>query len=442
MLVKFAVENFRSFRDEVVLDMVASSESQHKHHVVEDNQGKKVTILRAAAIYGANASGKSNLVDAMNFARNFIINGTKSDQKIPIIPFKLDSSSNEKPSKFEFIIKYKGILYTYGFVIDKSNVLEEWLYVVQNKRESLFFKRLTTDKGEASIKIGASFAKENSDESQFLQFVAKGTRHNQLFLTEANEKNVGKVKDLLNWFKNVLVIITVDRDFSDFYYNNRNDMKFIGFVGYFLRNAGTGIEAIDIITEEFKIEAMPDILFTSRLIEGGNMLTAFKRSMKVMQGDSEKREIMRIKTRHGNKKDKIFLEAWEESDGTQRLLDYLPFLYSSCVTGDEKVLLIDELDRSMHPLLSRMIMSFFLRNEVTNKGQMIFTTHDTNLLDKDILRRDEIWFMEKDKDQNSHLYSLADFKVRPDLSYGKGYLHGRFGAIPFIGDFKNLCAEI
>lgn len=439
MLVKFAVENFRSFRDEVVLDMVASSESQHKHHVIEDNQGKKVTILRAAAIYGANASGKSNLVDAMNFARDFIINGTKSGQKISIIPFKLDSSSEEKPGKFEFIIKYRGILYTYGFVIDKSSVLEEWLYVVQNKREALFFERLTTKKDEASVKIGASFAKENSDESKFLQFVAKGTRPNQLFLTEANEKNVGKIKDLINWFKNVLVTITVDQDFSDFYYNNRNDMKFIGFAGDFLRTAGTGIEAIDIITEEYKKEAMRDIFLTSRY---GDILSVVKRTMKVMKGAPEKQEIMRIKTRHGNKKDKIFLEILEESDGTQRLLEFIPFLYSSCVAGNEKVLLIDELDRSMHTLLSIMIMRFFLRNEIANKGQMIFTTHDTNLLDKDILRRDEIWFMEKDKDQNSHLYSLADFKVRPDLSYGKGYLHGRFGAIPFIGDFKNLCAEI
>lgn len=439
MLVKFAVENFRSFRDEVVLDMVASSESQHKHHVIEDNQGKKVTILRAAAIYGANASGKSNLVGAISFARDFIINGTKSDQKIPIIPFKLDSSSNEKPSKFEFIIKYQGILYTYGFVIDKNNVLEEWLHVVQNKREAMFFERLTTKKDEANVKIGPSFAKENSDESKFLQFVAKGTRPNQLFLTEANEKNVSNIKDLLNWFKNVLVIITADQDFSTFYYNNRNDMKFIGFVGDFLRTAGTGIEAVDIVTEEFKFEALPDI---TRFFKDGNIVSAFKSRMKVMKGDPGKQEIMRIKTRHGNKKDKIFLEILEESDGTQRLLDYLPFLYSSCVAGDEKVLLIDELDRSMHPLLSRMIMSFFLRNEVANKGQMIFTTHDTNLLDKDLLRRDEIWFMEKDKDQNSHLYSLADFKVRPDLSYGKGYLQGRFGAIPFIGDFKNLCAEI
>lgn len=449
MLVSFNVENCLSFKNEVGLNLIATSDKEHEKQVFVDDTGKPISLLRTAAIYGANAAGKSNIVKAIEFARKLILSGTKGEQSIDAKPFKLDADTMLSPSKFEFVIKYKGNLYTYGFIINNSEVLEEWLFVVKKRNEMKYFERINNKKGDVIVDIGPSLAKANTKRQQFLEFVAQGTRPNQLFLSEAFERNVKEIKPLIEWFKDVLVIITPEYSYTGLILKAHKDESFTKFIGDFLKVVGTGIEGIESTSsllnfEEDLFDMPKDVL--EHLKEdcnklgdnGGILLYGPEGQQYVIEKNKDGKFLFVVlKTQHKHASgEMVSFEIEEESDGTKRLLNLLPSLIES---GDnEKVFIIDELDRSMHPLLSKTFLKFYLENRKSTQGQLIFSTHETNLLDLNLLRRDEIWFIEKDENGSSHLYSLAEFKPRKDLKIQKGYMQGRFGAIPFFGDVESL----
>ena len=447
MLIKFTIENFLSFKEENDLNMLATTDTKHKHHLLTNK--KKKPILRTAALYGANGSGKSNLIRAMGFAQNLIIEGRRPEQRTGVTPFKLDKSCWNEPSRFEFVINYQDNIYTYGFVVDGKEVQEEWLFAIYNVKEVPLFERLTTKNGKIKVEIGPSLAKKKSKKKQFISFIAEGTRPNNLFLHELYEKNVAEIMPLIDWFRSVLTIIGPDSSYRDLIFDAHLDKQFLDFMGNFLKTADTGVDGI--ITE--KIEFNQDKLFAEMPEALKAKLTNIKvnervlfstpdgRRFAMLREESGELSLLKLKARHqvAGTEEHIDFEIEHESDGTRRLMDLLPALLHSKTS--EKVYLIDEIDRSMHPLLSRMFLQAYLDDTNCGRGQLIITTHESQLLDRKLLRRDEIWFAEKDKTGGSHIYSLAEFKVRNDLKLGKGYLDGRFGAVPFFGNLDNLLIQ-
>jgi uncharacterized protein len=448
MLIQLTIRNFLSFRDEVTFSMLAvNSDQQHPHHFAKDPGEGSVSFLPLAAIYGANAAGKSNLIKALMFAKKLIVQGTRSSSSIPIPSFKLGESSQQS-SQFEFIFTYQSNQYSYGFELNKEQIIQEWLYGIpaDRKQEKSYFERITSDKKETSIEFGTLLLQPKTKKHQaFLEFIAEGTRPNQLFLTEAIDRNVKELMPVFDWFRKVLTIIPAESDYNGLELGILSDQSFTEFLSAFLKASGTGIDSITteavVFDPEKHLTEIPKPLredFVQELAdvdkESITMIELPQGGRSLLYKDStDHLSLLQLRTRHREADGNLVeFSIEEESDGTQRIINLIPALFA-LNSEAEKVIFVDELDRRLHTLLSR----FFLKEAMKCRhsgNQLIFTTHDTNLLDLDLLRRDEIWFVEKDKQGSSNLYSLAEFKVRPDLKIDKGYLNGRFGAIPFFGD--------
>ena len=424
----------------------------HIKHLAIDVAGKGKSLLPVAAIYGANAAGKSNLINAIDFAKDLIVEGTRSGQAIPVSTFKLADYS-KKPSKFEFIFTSENTFYSYGFTLNYSQIFEEWLYGIpaNKKKEVLYFIRNTSKNKETKVEYGVTLRGRSDKYKQFLDFIAQGTRPNQLFLTEAVERNVKSLRPVVNWFKRVLTIISAESRYTGLEIGILSSKEFTSFLSEFLKFAGTGIDSIGldevILDFDYHFPEMPESMrdeLSQELAEASENSVIMidnlmgKRYL-LMKGEQEQIRLMQLKTKHRHEKGQLVdFSIDEESEGTQRLINLIPTLFI-LKKNPEKVIFLDELDRRLHPLLSRQFLEFYLQCKTEeSRSQLIFTTHDTNLLDLELLRRDEIWFVEKNQQGASHLYSLAEFKIRPDLKIEKGYLNGRFGAIPFFGDIRSL----
>ncbi len=447
MLLQFSVKNFLSFREEVTLSMVPVKSRLMRGHIIEDNRGKKVSCLPIAAIYGPNASGKSNLVGAIDFASKLILSGTGTGGETGVTPFRLDVETETAPSRFEFVFKHDGVLYSYGFVMDSDSVREEWLFARYTSQESKVFERATCE-GKVVVQPGSRLA-PTKDQKQFIQFVAQGMRPNQLFLTEADSRNVELLKPVIDWFRDHLRIIPLQSQYLYLASQVRNDPEFVSFLSGFLSQADTGISSLRTEAEKFDLEkhlagqtedARGDILNWLNCGQEVQLLSPKPdRQGVLIKGAKQEIEHRYLKTTHTRSDGgTVDFDLSAESDGSRRLMHLAPMLLD--LKKNERVYIVDELDRSLHSLLSRMFVRMFLKGIQSRslRGQLVFTTHDTSLLDRESLRRDEIWFVEKDKSGASHLTSLAEFKVSEGLRYANGYLNGRFGAIPLFGDIQGL----
>ncbi|WP_309730247.1 ATP/GTP-binding protein [Chamaesiphon sp. OTE_75_metabat_556] len=450
MLIQLTIENFMSFRDEVTFSMVGvSSDRQHADRLIEDAAGKGRSVVPIAAIYGANAAGKSNLIEALSFAKELILEGTRSNRSIPVATFKLGDYS-KKPSKFEFIFTHQDARYSYGFKLNKEQILEEWLHAIPpgKRKEVMYFERITSLDKKTTVDYGLPLTGRSLKRKQFLEFIAEGTRPNQLFLTEGIDRNVESLFPVANWFREILTIIMADSIFASLESTILSDISFTDFLSKFLKLAGTGIDKVGGGTVELDFDrhlpGMPQV-DRDKLLQKFSGAHAnsilmiednFGKQYLLLKGEDSLIKMIQLVTQHRHENGNLVdFAVNEESEGTQRLINLIPALF--VLQEEEKVIFIDELDRRLHPLLSRL----FVKTAIDCRGknnQLIFTTHDTNLLDLDLLRRDEIWFVEKDRQGSSNLYSLTEFKTRPDLKIEKGYLNGRFGAIPFFGNPESL----
>lgn len=448
MLIQFHVENFRSFRDEVSLNLIpAKGRQMHPEHVMQSTGAKKVEALPLAAIFGKNAGGKSNLIRAADFARRMIVNGVRGDAPIATRPFKLDPTTLNRPSRFEFIFTHHDVLYTYGFSLTTKAIVSEWLYANYSTRESMVFER-TSDDGRVSVKVGAALAKTQKA-VHFFEFVAQGTRPNQLFLNEAFERNVELLKPVYLWFREQLVVVNPDAEYFALGIRAHEDQDFAAFLGRFLKKADTGIERIrtdveDVdldelipnMAEELREDLLRDIHDASEqgvyIMKGGGVFT-------IRENENGKSELLRLLTQHRRSDgDLIDFELNEESDGTQRLLHLAPILRDLLVS--DRTYLVDELDRSLHPDICNLFINTFLKHSLSahSNGQLIVTLHEATVLDEKSIRRDEFWVIDK-KQGVSNLRSLSEFKVRSDLRLNKAYRDGRFGAVPLTGDPLDSC---
>lgn len=445
MLIKFAVSNFLSFKEETTFDMVASNERIHPHHVVRTKSRNQPNLLRMGVVYGANAAGKSNLVKALKFVKNLVVEGRSPEARIPVQRFRLDPSCLREPARFRIEFRINDANYAYSFAIDQQRIHVEELRTITNTSDSLLYARTTSSDGEVQVRFGSFHTRLNERDRLFLEFIARGTRPNQLFLHETIERNEKRFHPAYHWFQRVLTIIEPATDYPQLAERLGEDDDCRDFLCKVLQTAGTGISAIE--TEEQTLDTLrelpPEILDFAQEQLADNTSMFFRapdgeRFSIVKRGDEFR--VLRLKTVHGGVgATAVSFDLHEESDGTQRLFDLVPVLHNLTSGTRERVVFVDEIGRSLHPHLTNMIVGMHLDPANANKSsQLLITTHETNLLDLDILRRDEIWFAEKRRDGSTDLYSLSDFQPRYDKDIRRDYLVGRYGAIPYIGDVASL----
>lgn len=414
MLIEFSVENFLSFQGRVTLSMLASSDTSLDHNYSIAQTVGNERVLRSAVIYGANASGKSNLLKALSFMRDFVVTNHQRQQgdTTGVTPFKLDNQYLDKPSQFEVQFVKDSVRYYYGFALDQEKVIKEYLYCYPKGRQSIVFER---DKGSEF-----RFTKDQDEQKT----LADRTLTNRLYLSVATEWNYKRTAQAFAWFKDkVQVIPLIEGEKLKNTIESLKDQKNLPLIRRFIAAADLGIHNVEASRKEIRsLEDLPSKMPDS--------LKAF-----LVEGRAH---TLHIETYHyGLDEDGVKIEVAfgleEESKGTLRMFEFVGYWLKALQEG--QLLIVDELDTSLHPLLVQLLIEAFrdpLQN--TNNAQLVFTTHDTNLLRLHTFRRDQIWFTEKNPDTGStDVYSLLELRIRKDENVEKGYLAGRYGAIPFFG---------
>jgi len=432
MLIRFRAKNFLSFKDEVEFSMIPGKTRQHTNHVLSGGESRHdIDLLRAGVIYGANASGKSNLVKAIGFARDLIVTGVKARQSIQVKPFKLDNACASLPSKFEFEFRYHLRNYLYGFEVNARQVQSEWLYELKKTTDTLIFERRTSDGEETSVEFGVGLSLDGKKERDFLQLVVRGTRPNQLFLRESIDRNVKYFEEVYNWFADALVIIFPESRYFKLLEQAGETQDIVDYLDTF----GTGVCGYKLLPVSLESEIPREIVDDlNKNLKPGQITAILTRDygQRYQVTKNEQQELNAVKLMLTHKmpdcEETVLMETSEESDGTVRLLDLIPIL--TIPEGVTRVFIVDELDRSLHPALCYELIERFMKRPGNN--QLIVTTHESNILTFDLLRRDEIWFVEKNLQGATAIYSLEEFNPRYDKDIQKGYLLGRFGAIPII----------
>ena len=425
MLIEFSVGNYRSFKETVTLSMVASKVTAKDEKLDENNVfsiDDDLRLLKSAAIYGANASGKSNLASAIGFMKWFVLNSSKETQvaeAIDIEQFRLSTETITEPSFFEIVFLLNGTRFRYGFEVNTQQVVSEWLFYVPKLRESqLFVRNLDSFVLSKKFKEG--------------QGITEKTRNNALFLSVVAQFNGEIATKILLWFSQTLNVISGlhDRLYRSYTVEDFENKQYRDDILQFIKKLDLGIDNIQLEKRSVTVESLPKEIpeeLKSLLMRSGNQ-TAVKTFHRKYDADGQPISF------------EVFDLDDQESEGTKKLFAFAGPLLDTLRSGT--VLLIDELDARLHPLITCAIINLFNSNETNrHNAQLIFMTHDTNLLSNKIFRRDQIWFTEKNKQGATDLYSLIEYKVRNDASFESDYIRGRYGAIPFIGDLRHLIGE-
>jgi len=427
MLLEFSVKNFLSFKNEVTLSMYASAEiTEHERYNVFSVGGQH--LLRTVVIYGANASGKTNLIKAMQFMKNFVINSLEFQKEIDIEPFKLSTDRVNLPSEFEVTFVVSDVYYRYGFVIDAKRVHHEWLYYALSEQEIRLFERKFENETD-TIVLGKNFPEGEPlvDNQQ-----PKLTRERALFISVVSQFNGTISRKVMDWFTNDFKVLfaTQEETFEGVSVKKLDDALYKKEILKFLQAADTAIEDIDLVKVKPQDISghVPDKL-KQLVVSKGKMLVT-------------KHNVFNTS---GAVTDFVLWRMEDESEGTQKLFALSAPLIETLKKGE--TLVVDELDSKLHPMIMRFIINLFHSTESNpNHAQLIFATHDTNLLSQRFFRRDQICFTEKDQYGSTDLYSLADYQWDEDElpsenRYKSDYFKGKYGAIPFIGEFKLVFGE-
>lgn len=411
MLIEFKVGNFLSFKDIVTLSMVASSDREHlETNTIPVND--KLRLLKSAVLYGANASGKSNLIKAIDFMRNFILSSSKeisTDKIKKVEEFRLSTETEKTPSSFEITFQLDKIRYRYGFQVDRERVHNEWLYYVPTIREALLFIR-EKDK----IHLGSGFKEGRGLERK--------TRENALFLSVVDQFNGQTAKQILKWFDDLFVTLNIQEDSMSSLYLKQKEFR--DYVLNLLKVADLGLKSI-------------------KWVDIGEALRKRAKEGRIYSQASSRQTIHQ---KYGEDNEPVsdveFDLSVHESAGTQALFELAGPIYDAL--KNNLVLFIDELTSKLHPLLIQALIEIFnhykpgKESKPNSKGQLIFACHDTSILTNQFFRRDQIWFTQKNEYGATELYSLDEYKVRKDALFKKDYIMGKYGAIPFIGDIESL----
>lgn len=422
MILEFTVGNFLSFKDPVTLSLETSSITDFPENTF--NHGK-YKLLKSVVIYGANASGKSNLLQAIAQMRYIINSSVKmsSTDTFPVIPFLLNTDTEKRPCFFEILFLLDDMRYRYGFEITAEKVHTEWLYQAKAKAEKLLFVR----DGDA-IEVAPKFQEGKG--------LPEKTRANALFLSVCDQFNGAISGSIMKWFASCNTISGLDHEnYRLITFNMLRDEKCRPAMLEFLKKLDLGFDEVRVEEEEFRPDSLPEDLPLAVRLQLSSELKGKRRLLFKAVHD--------VYSPAGEKTgQRDFDLDVQESSGTRKVFDLLGPFFDTLMSG--KVLVVDELDTKLHPLLTKALVSLFNSSETNpNNAQLIFATHDTNLLTYGNFRRDQIYFVEKDQQGATNLYSLIEYKengttVRKDRSFENDYVRGRYGAIPYLGDFSKL----
>lgn len=430
MLVQFAVRNFLSIHDQVVLSMVAT---KRRSRVSGLDSGatfagfEQIDLLKCATIYGANASGKSNIVSALKFFRGFVLESSKEsqvDEPIKVVPFRLTSTPVAGGSEFEITFIKEDCLYQYAVEVDRQGILSECL-----KRKKRGAKRVTVlfERNDGNISVSPSFKEGRGLEQK--------TRGNALFVSVCANFDGQISSDVLRWFKNLRVVSGLqDEMLLPYTIKCLEDASKVKKVSELLSKFDLGFDRLEVREVPF-LDTLPNNV--------PDELKGLFSEIEKLQKQGEKGKLKKLVSVHHTVEDdgithkEIYFDFDQESEGTRRIVAMAGPLLDAI--EQSIVLVIDEFDARLHPLITKTILELFNSADGNSKNaQLIVASHDTNLLDSELLRRDQIWFVEKDSEGATHLTSLDEFKVRSDASFEKDYIAGRYGAIPFLGNVRRL----
>ncbi len=431
MFVEFSATNFRSIRTRQTLSMVASPDAKHLQQNVISRKGNELRLLRSVVIYGPNAAGKSNLLRALETLRVLVqssATGIQEGQRLPVMPFLFSKLTAEQPSEFEVIfIADDGVRYHYCCVVSAERVHKEWLVAYPRGRSQRWFEREFDPKTKTyDWWFGPNFKAERAERKVWQEF----TRANSLFISTAIQLNNEQLRPIFTWLTQKLIVLIPGTgvDFNPLLSLEllREDSGKEKIMRY-MRAADIGIDRLELLEEDLAAQTSGAALSPGAVrlhlevgIQPGVPLPAPKR--------------LRVLTWHkrSDSGEEVPLDISDESDGTRKLFEFTGGWLRALEWG--ATLFVDELDRSLHPHMTRFLVGLFHSRTNDKNAQLVFTTHDTTLLDTELLRRDQIWFVEKDKQRSSHFYSLLDYSPRKVEALERGYLKGRYGAIPFIGN--------
>ncbi len=442
MLIRFVIENVLSFGERKEFSTIPQKRLRTLgHHKYSVNHFE---LLKLSSIYGANGAGKSNLIKALDLFQKLIM--------LEEIPFKLKNTQfkfwdkKEQVFAIEFIQDEKA--FYYGLVLNENRVETEELYLsgLGKNPDKLVFERKTDEKKHTEITFSEEF--ESDEKSKMLksilleEFVKANQPVLKLFSNRDNE-HLRLTKTAFRWFSETLEIITPESKPRALAHKIDVDKDFKKYAEELMSSFNVGIESLSSekknIEEFFGEDNENELDTLIKEVEDSAEKMIGIRSRRgdeiiiVKEGDTI--YVKRLKIKHSSLSNSALFDLEEESDGTIRLLDFVPAFMD--VITSPKVYFVDEIERSIHPLLIKELIAKFSR-DTKSKGQLIFTTHESNLLDQDIFRQDEIWFVEKDPNGSTDLYSLSDFKEHKTIDIRKGYLNGRYGSIPFLGNLKDL----
>lgn len=418
MLIEFEVKNWRSIKGAQTLSLVMDKGGE----LVESNSfnlaAPAITkLLRSSVIYGPNAAGKSNLINAMQTMKLIVVESASKSQRgdpIPVVPFLLDSETEEAPTEFEVTVVADGVRYQYGFSTTTERITEEWLLAYPVGRPQRWFGRAW----DSEKKI-YKWEKCNALSGQ-KQLWQDSTRENALFLSTAVQLNSQQLQPVYDWFKKTLHVGGMSTRFTASLCKDGDQKK---GVLEFLRAADFDIHDVVVESEKMSIKHLPD-----------DMPDIVKTSLLAEMKDTE---VFNVKTVHKSFQGGLIpFDFEDESDGTQKLFSFAGPWLDTLKNG--YVLFVDELHDNLHPKLVQFLVKLFHSSKTNpNNAQLIFTTHETSILDQDVFRRDQIWFCEKDNEQATQLYPLTKFSPRKGReNLEASYLAGRYGALPYPRSLK------
>jgi AAA15 family ATPase/GTPase len=419
MLIEFRVTNFRSFKETQTLSMVAGTLAEHLQTNTSSSPLKGFErFLRTAAIYGPNAAGKTNLLRALQFAQTIVLNSAAvtSPGHTPFSPFKFSAVTRSAPTEFQITFTQNQIRYEYGFAFGPRRIEKEWLIEYVHPRGRTMFERTYDERKDRYEWHFSSFLKGQRSVWR------DSTRPDALFLSTAIQLNNTQLLPVFEWFQKRLIVVvgvtTLNPTLTLKLLDEPNGKERLL---PFLREADLGITDLEVRREPIPSGAgfVPGTPILEQ-VAGSSTVNLIKVTFSHWSDDS---------------KDQV-LDLAEESSGTQVLFRSAGAWLNVFANGE--VLLFDEIDTSLHPLLVRyLIQRFHSKQTNPNNAQLIFSTHNTSLLDRELFRRDQIWFVEKRRDGASHLYPLTDFKPRNDEVLERWYMRGRYGALPIIDEIRN-----
>lgn len=424
MLIEFRFKNYRSFRDEAVLSMEAVGLASFKNCLIEHGNMK---LLPGVAIYGKNGGGKSNVIRAFWLGVQFIRNAQRIQHEkaiVPVVPFALNGYSMNEPTEFEFDYIVNDVKYWYSFAATREKIISESLYHAPKGQKALVF-----------IRNGQEFT--FTEDKARRKLISETVAENQLFFSVACTMNDAVCVSAMKWFREYIFF---SRDYTDIprqLLEYSDDSNMLKAISDYAKTADFGIEEMQFEVENKEIEN--DFEFPEDIpVEIKAALTSFVRILSETSNNSESQlKMSQIKARAKHKginangdSELYHLELEDESDGTRKLMSIAPAIESVLDKGG--VLLVDELERELHPMLVYFIIAKFQSKRSNPHGaQIIFTTHNTELMNLEYMRKDQIYFADKKRaDGSSELYSVTDFTTKTADNIRKGYLAGKYGATP------------